>query len=46
MHSCLTSEVDPGQWSTSCPGCFTHGERAPGTQWIGGWMGPEQVWMQ
>jgi hypothetical protein len=23
----------------SCPSCFTPGERAPGTHWIGGWVG-------
>jgi hypothetical protein len=28
-----------GEWSASCPGCFTTRERAPGTQWIGGWVG-------
>jgi hypothetical protein len=27
-----------GEWSTSGPGRFTHGERAPGTHWIGGWV--------
>jgi hypothetical protein len=29
-----------GDWSASCTGCFTLGERAPGTHWIGGWVGP------
>jgi hypothetical protein len=24
----------------SRPRCFTTGERAPGTHWIGGWVGP------
>jgi hypothetical protein len=28
------------QWSASRPCRFTSGERAPGTHWIGGWMGP------
>jgi hypothetical protein len=23
---------------------FTPGERAPGTQWIRGWVNPEQIW--
>jgi len=23
-----------GEWSASCPTCFTLGERAPGTHWI------------
>jgi hypothetical protein len=26
--------------SASHPGRFTPGERAPGTHWIGGWVGP------
>jgi hypothetical protein len=29
-----------GEWSASCPGRFTPGERAPGTHWIGGWVDP------
>jgi hypothetical protein len=29
-----------GEWSASRPGCFTQWERAPGTHWIGGWLGP------
>jgi hypothetical protein len=36
----LTSELDGGEWSASHPGRFTSGEIAPGTHWIGGWMGP------
>jgi hypothetical protein len=36
----LTSALDGGEWSTSGPGRFTPGERSPGTNWIGGWMGP------
>jgi hypothetical protein len=38
-HS-LTSELDGGEWSASRPVRFTPRERAPGTHWIGGWMGP------
>jgi len=38
-HS-LTSALDGGEWSASCPGCFTHSKRAPGTHCIGGWVGP------
>jgi hypothetical protein len=30
--------TSPGEWSTSRPGRFTPGERAPGTHWIGGWV--------
>jgi hypothetical protein len=29
-----------GEWSASRPGRFTPRERAPGTPWIGGWVGP------
>jgi hypothetical protein len=28
------------EWSVSRPGSFTPVERAPGTHWIGGWVGP------
>jgi hypothetical protein len=34
----LTSKLVGGEWSTSRPGRFTPGERAPGTHWIGGWV--------
>jgi hypothetical protein len=34
----LTSALVGGKWSTSRPGRFTPGERAPGTHWIGGWV--------
>jgi hypothetical protein len=27
------------EWSASRPGCFTPRERAPGTHWIGDWVG-------
>jgi len=36
----LALVLDRGEWSASHPGRFTPGERAPGTHWIGGWMGP------
>jgi hypothetical protein len=36
MHS-FSSALDAGEWSASCPGCFTPRERAPGTHWTGGW---------
>jgi len=29
--------------AASCPGCFTPRERAPGTYWIGGWVGARAV---
>jgi len=42
MHS-LTLALDEGEWSTSCPSCFNPRERAPGTHWIGGWVGPRAI---
>jgi hypothetical protein len=39
----LTSALDEGEWSASRPGRFTPRERAPGTHWIGGWLGPRAV---
>jgi hypothetical protein len=39
----LTSALDGGEWSASRPGRFTPRERAPGTHWIGGWVGPRAV---
>jgi hypothetical protein len=36
----LSSALDWGEWSASCPGRFTPGKIAPGTHWIGGWVGP------
>jgi hypothetical protein len=41
-HS-LTLALDGGEWSASRPGRFTPRERAPGTHWIGGWVGPRAV---
>jgi hypothetical protein len=41
-HS-LTSALDGGEWSALRPGRFTPRERAPGTHWIGGWVGPRAV---
>jgi hypothetical protein len=41
-HS-LTPGLDGGQLSASRPGRFTPKERAPGTHWIGGWVGPRAV---
>jgi hypothetical protein len=40
LHAFLTSALDGGEWSASRPGCFTGGERAPGTHWIEGLVGP------
>jgi hypothetical protein len=36
----LTLVLDGGEWSASRPGRFTPEESAPGTHWIGGWVGP------
>jgi hypothetical protein len=41
-HS-LTSALDGGEWSASRPDRFTPKERAPGTHWIGGSVGPRAV---
>jgi hypothetical protein len=40
FHAFLTLTVGAREWSASCPGCFTPRESAPGTHWIGGWVGP------
>jgi hypothetical protein len=37
-HVLLNSSVVGGEWSASRPYCFTPGERASGTHWIGGWV--------
>jgi hypothetical protein len=39
----LTVALGGGEWSTSRPGHFTPRERAPGTHWIGGWVGPRAI---
>jgi len=33
LHTFLTLVLDGGEWSASCPGLYTSGERAPGTHW-------------
>jgi hypothetical protein len=40
IHAFLTSALDGGEWSASCPGRYTPGERASGAHWIGGLVGP------
>jgi hypothetical protein len=40
IHIFLTSALFGGEWSASRPVRFTAGERAPSTQWIGGWVDP------
>jgi hypothetical protein len=39
----LTSALDRGEWSASRHGRFTPRKGAPGTHWIGGWVGPRAV---
>jgi hypothetical protein len=39
-HTFLTSALVWGERSASRLGRFTLGEAAPGTHWVGGWMGP------
>jgi hypothetical protein len=41
-HS-MTSALDGEECSASRPGRFTQRERAPGTHWVGGWVGPRTV---
>jgi hypothetical protein len=40
IHVFLTSAIFGDEWSASGPGRFTSGERAPGTDCIGGWVDP------
>jgi len=43
LRAFLTSALDGGEWSASRSGSFTPKESAPGTHWIGGWVGPRAV---
>jgi hypothetical protein len=36
----LALVLDGGEWSVAPFGCFIAGETAPGTHFIGGWVGP------
>jgi hypothetical protein len=40
INASLTLTLVGDEWSASRPGRFTSGERALGTHWIGGWVGP------
>jgi len=40
LHALLTSALDGGEWSASCPGYFAPMEGAPGAHWMWGWVGP------
>jgi hypothetical protein len=39
IHAFLTSVLVGSEWSASRTDRFTLRERAPGNQWIGGWVG-------
>jgi hypothetical protein len=43
LHASLTSALDGGEWLASRPDSFTPRERASGTHWIGGWVGPRAL---
>jgi hypothetical protein len=43
LHAFLTSALGGVEWSVSRPDSFTPRERAPGTHWIGGWVGSRTV---
>jgi hypothetical protein len=36
-------DLDGDEWSASHPGRFTVTEKAPGTHWIGDWVGRKSV---
>jgi hypothetical protein len=40
LHAFLILELDECEWSASLSGHFTPEEKALGTHWIGGWVGP------
>jgi len=40
LHAFLTSASDGEESSALCLGCFTPGDRAPSTYWIGGRVDP------
>jgi hypothetical protein len=42
-HAFWTSALEGDEWSASRPVRFSSGERAPGTHWIGDWVGPRTV---
>jgi hypothetical protein len=39
----LVLGIDGGEWSPSWPDHYIPGERAPGTPWIGGWVGLKAI---
>jgi hypothetical protein len=40
IHIFLTSALGGEKWSDSLPRHFIPGDRAPGTNWLGGWVDP------
>jgi hypothetical protein len=40
----LTSALDEGEWSASCPGRFSPGKNAPCTHWIEAGWASESIW--
>jgi hypothetical protein len=40
IHIFFPSALAGGEWSASRPYRFTPGEKATGTHWIEGWVGP------
>jgi len=40
LHIFSTSALDGDERSVSRPGRFATGEKASGTHWLGGWLGP------
>jgi hypothetical protein len=42
LHAFLTAVLHADEWSVSCPGRLSLGDRATGTHWVvvGGWVGP------
>jgi hypothetical protein len=39
LHAFLTSKLSGSEWSASCSGRFTAGERLSGTHLTGSWVG-------
>jgi len=44
LHSLLPLALDACEWSTSCPGRCTPGDKAWGRYWVGAGCAPEPVW--
>lgn len=44
LHSFLMLALDAGEWAISIPDCWTLGESALNSHWIGAWVDP-RVWL-